>query len=452
MTIPVGSAITTHLGNGTADTFDYEFKITSASDLLVTVTDTNDVDAVLILDVDYNVLGVGDNNGGAIILIAGALILYYGLTIEDNIEVSQLVPFGNQSSFSAQLHEDAFDKNTRLAGIAFKILENTLKLPSTLQSASTILPKPESNASLVWNETANSIINGPAVSDIIAYSQLAISAAETAQESAASILNALTVFGDLYLGSFAVGPILNNEGGALVDGNSYWNTFSVEMFFYDESGAAWVSFSSAAIASQVLYNPSGGMSALNVEDAINELDSEKTSTSDVNSIVAAALSAAAVQDIGILKPMLGTALPANHLYPDGLELVRTDYPDLYNYALASANMISQTLKDADPINLGGNWGDGNGATTFTKPMLGGMHIRIDDMGRGVNPTQGVGGYKEDEVKAHTHMYGKDISTHFDTDYIRQWFTHGVEFETSSTGGPENTVKNIVYSHCFRALI
>ena len=78
MTIPAGqTSITRHTGNGTADTFDYEFKITDQTELLVTITDTNGVATVQALTTDYTVSGVGDNDGGSITLVAGALTTGY---------------------------------------------------------------------------------------------------------------------------------------------------------------------------------------------------------------------------------------------------------------------------------------------------------------------------------------------------------------------------------------
>lgn len=155
MTIPSGEVgVTYHTGNGVADTFDYEFKITAASDLKVTQTDTNGVDTVLTLTTDYTVSGVGANGGGSITLTS-ALTDQYTLTIEDNVETSQLTPFGNQSSFNASLHEDAYDKNTRIARKASELAGRSLVLPSSVQGVSTELPKPVALRLLRWNSDAN---------------------------------------------------------------------------------------------------------------------------------------------------------------------------------------------------------------------------------------------------------------------------------------------------------
>ena len=160
MTIPAGqSGVTYHTGNGTASTFDYEFKITAEADLKVTQTDTAGVDTVLVLNTDYTVTGVGNNAGGSITLVAGALASNYTLAIEDNVEVSQLTPFGNQSAFYANLHEDSYDKNTRIARKAIYEVDRSIKIPGSVQGVDTELPKPEALNLFRWNEDGTALEN-----------------------------------------------------------------------------------------------------------------------------------------------------------------------------------------------------------------------------------------------------------------------------------------------------
>ena len=162
MTIPAGqSGVTYHTGNGTASTFDYEFKITAEADLKVTQTDTAGVDTVLVLNTDYTVTGVGNNAGGSITLVAGALASNYTLAIEDNVEVSQLTPFGNQSAFYANLHEDSYDKNTRIARKAIYEVDRSIKIPGSVQGVDTELPKPEALNLFRWNEDGTALENVP---------------------------------------------------------------------------------------------------------------------------------------------------------------------------------------------------------------------------------------------------------------------------------------------------
>lgn len=158
MTIPAGqTSITQHTGNGVADTFDYEFKITDKSDLLVTSTDTSSVDTVLTVDVDYTVTGVGNDAGGNITLVAGALTTGYKLTIEDNVQADQLTPYGNQSAFFGSNHENSFDKLTRLAKKLFDSITRSVRLPSTISGVDPTLPDPVALNLFRWNEAATGL-------------------------------------------------------------------------------------------------------------------------------------------------------------------------------------------------------------------------------------------------------------------------------------------------------
>lgn len=116
MTIPATTdSIDQYDGNGVADTFDYGYKITNQSDLLITERDANGNPSVKSVGSDYTVSGVGNDSGGSVTRTAGPLPLNYTVTIEDNLAIQQPVPFGNQSSFFGSKHEDALDRLTRIA-------------------------------------------------------------------------------------------------------------------------------------------------------------------------------------------------------------------------------------------------------------------------------------------------------------------------------------------------
>lgn len=136
MTIPAGdTSITQHICNGVATTFDYEFKITDETDLLVTQVDEDGVSTILTLSTDYTVSGVGEDNGGSITLTGSAPASGNVMLLEDNIPLSQLVPFGNQAAFYGSQHENAFDKTTRLVRRVYNVLYRTITIPSTTQLA-----------------------------------------------------------------------------------------------------------------------------------------------------------------------------------------------------------------------------------------------------------------------------------------------------------------------------
>ncbi len=160
MTIPAGElSISQYVGNGVADTFDYDFRIADESELTVTTTTDLGGDTVLILNTDYTVTGVGVDGGGSITLTAGALPTDYLIAIEDTVPISQLTPFGNQSSFFGSQHESALDKVTRLVRRYLGDFGRSLKIGSTVQGVSTDLPNPVSSNLLGWNAAADAIEN-----------------------------------------------------------------------------------------------------------------------------------------------------------------------------------------------------------------------------------------------------------------------------------------------------
>lgn len=154
------TVITTHVGNGIADTFDYEFVITAAADLRVVEIDLDGVETEYVLDTDYTVAGVNEPGGGSITLLAGALTSGFSLVIADNVAISQDTRFTNQSAFYGHIHEQAFDKMTRLIKRMFYRLGNSLQFSDTVDpGVSRVLPSPESLKLMRWNYTADALEN-----------------------------------------------------------------------------------------------------------------------------------------------------------------------------------------------------------------------------------------------------------------------------------------------------
>jgi phage-related tail fiber protein len=82
-----------------------------------------------------------------------------------------------------------------------------------------------------------------------------------------------------------------------------------------------------------------------------------------------------------------TTAPAGTIKLNGATLNRTDFPELWAFAQSSGNLVAQASKDT------GNFGDGDGATTFSLPDGRSEHIRGWDDGRGVDPVRAIGSYQ-----------------------------------------------------------
>lgn len=88
----------------------------------------------------------------------------------------------------------------------------------------------------------------------------------------------------------------------------------------------------------------------------------------------------------------GVNAPSGTIKANGASLSRTTYSDLWAYALASGNLVDETDKDS------GNYGTGDGETTFTIPDYRGEFIRLWDDGRGVDIDRAIGSFQGDAIR------------------------------------------------------
>ena len=143
-----------------------------------------------------------------------------------------------------------------------------------------------SAASTSSTNAANSASSASTSASDANSSKIAAQSAQTAAESARdATLAAYDQFDDRYLGSKTSDPTLDNDGNALIAGALYFNSVSGIMKLY--TGSAWVAAYVQGIASGVGFTPAGNISAVNVQAAIEELDSEKLATTTIGNTVQA---------------------------------------------------------------------------------------------------------------------------------------------------------------------
>ena len=89
--------------------------------------------------------------------------------------------------------------------------------------------------------------------------------------------------------------------------------------------------------------------------------------------------------------------PTGYIKANGAALSRTTYAGLWTYAQASGNLAaSEGAKQA------GQFGPGNGSTTFTIPDLRGEFVRGWDDSRGVDSGRGIGTAQAQDYQSHGH--------------------------------------------------
>ena len=110
----------------------------------------------------------------------------------------------------------------------------------------------------------------------IATTQAGIAADKAAEAAATKLAVDATYdeFDDRYLGRKASDPTVDNDGNALQKGTLYFNTTTDTFKGYN--GSAWINLPATA-ASNLTFTPAGGVSATDVQAAIEELDTEKLS-------------------------------------------------------------------------------------------------------------------------------------------------------------------------------
>lgn len=102
--------------------------------------------------------------------------------------------------------------------------------------------------------------------------------------------------------------------------------------------------------------------------------------------------------VGEIIEISGLVPPDGTMVGDGSTLLRTDFPALWEWvATVSGNLAAtQAAKQA------GQYGPGDGATTFSIPDYRGLFRRGFDDGRGLDPGRVFGTLQQDQNKAHTH--------------------------------------------------
>jgi hypothetical protein len=124
-----------YIGNGTAATFAFSFKVFQASDLeVVKLTVSTSTETTLALTTDYTVTLNADQNsnaGGSITLVAGALAAGYNLVITSNIANLQQTDLTNQGGFYPEVITQALDRATIQIQQLQEGLDRSAQLPIT---------------------------------------------------------------------------------------------------------------------------------------------------------------------------------------------------------------------------------------------------------------------------------------------------------------------------------
>ena len=167
MTVASATNRNDYVGNGSADTFSYSFKIFDQSHLLVTVKETaTGEETTLTLTTQYTVTGVGETSGGNVVLVddgsdwldaGGDLDTGWELTIRRVVPLTQLTDIRNQGSFFPEAHEDQFDLLVMIDQQQQNELDRTPKFSETSDQTDIVIPEPEADKAWFWNALGTAI-------------------------------------------------------------------------------------------------------------------------------------------------------------------------------------------------------------------------------------------------------------------------------------------------------
>ena len=213
-----------YTGNDVTTAFPFSFKVFSADDVVVVLTDPAGIETTLTGNgTDYSVALNADQDtapGGTVNKVS-ALATDYLLTITSSVPNLQPLDLTNQGGFYPKVINAALDRLTILAQQNAEQIGRSVKVPIS----SSVIPD-----SLIAQLTQDA-------ARVAASESAAATSATAAANSATAAATSFDNFDDRYLGSKAANPATGNDGNALLVGALYWNSVAGQMRVWD--GAAW---------------------------------------------------------------------------------------------------------------------------------------------------------------------------------------------------------------------
>ncbi len=185
-----------YVGNGVATAYDYDFKITAQSELMVVRTVAGD-DETLELTTDYTVSGVGVAEGGQVTFVE-APTASHTINITLRPEPVQNVDLGNTQRYDPETVETMADRLTNMVKGIYERLDRTVTLPinatpSEVEDLSTAIANAEGYATSASSDAGSAAASATAAATSAGEASTSATAAAASATSAdASELDAET--------------------------------------------------------------------------------------------------------------------------------------------------------------------------------------------------------------------------------------------------------------------
>ena len=221
-------------GNG-ATSFSFPFKVQQNTEIKVDFYDSNNSVQTLTLDTDYTVSN-WDIEGQGMISLTNALQTGTKITIQPNVNFTQLVDLKNSQTLSPETVENTLDKLTLLTRQNNELLSRALTFRNNLSDKNVEITEPlVAGYGFEVNSTGDGIkLTELPIANIISTATTLKNTTETYKDSALSSLNSIQ---KLSLGSKSSAPTVDNNGNALVAGTLYYDTTATLAKIYN--GTAW---------------------------------------------------------------------------------------------------------------------------------------------------------------------------------------------------------------------
>lgn len=142
-----------YIGTGVSNTFSYGFGIDDKSEIRVFETDDVGTRTELTVDTDFTVNNIGETKG-TVTRNAGPLPSGYKWFMRSSYAETQEVEFESQGAFYPDIHEKAFDKNTRIVQQLTESQYRSLRMNEEYDGDFDFtLPDPVKGDFLVFTET-----------------------------------------------------------------------------------------------------------------------------------------------------------------------------------------------------------------------------------------------------------------------------------------------------------
>jgi hypothetical protein len=138
MTISSTTVRNSYSGDGSTDTFTYNFKIFQNSDIQVIIRSTDGTETIKTITTHYTVTGAGVSTGGSVIFTSGNIPTNtQTVVLRRNIPQTQAIDYIANDPFPAESHEEGLDRATMAIQQLQEEVTRSLKLSKTNTMTST---------------------------------------------------------------------------------------------------------------------------------------------------------------------------------------------------------------------------------------------------------------------------------------------------------------------------